>query len=45
MRWGARVWTGLNWLWIGSSGGSFEYSNEPSDFSKDWNFIEMLSDS
>jgi hypothetical protein len=39
-----RVWTGLNWLKIGSNGGSYEHGNEPLFSIKGGEFIDQLRD-
>jgi hypothetical protein len=36
------VWTGLSWLWVGTSGGSYEHVNEPSGSIKFWETLEWV---
>jgi hypothetical protein len=36
------VWTGLIWLRIGTGGGLFEHSDEPSGSVKCWEVLEWL---
>jgi len=40
VEWGA--WSGLIWLRIGTGGGTFKRSNEPSGSMKCWEFLEHL---
>jgi hypothetical protein len=41
---GVRLWSGLDWLKIGSSGEFCEYCNELSDSIEGWIGLDQLSD-
>jgi hypothetical protein len=38
------MWSGLNWLRIGSNGDFCESNNEASGYRKGWEFLDQLRD-